>query len=144
MGRRIYRNIKKAMLYLISVHIPIAGITLLPILINKEMFLLPIHIVLMELIIDPMASIVFEMRNDKGLMKNKPRPKNQSLFVHEEVIRSMGRGLLMLSGSVIVYAFFVWWGGSEVMIRRTMFGSLIFGNLVLAWWYMNEKVAKNG
>ncbi len=144
MGRRIYRNIKKAMMYLVSVHIPIAGITLLPILINKEMFLLPIHIVLMELIIDPMASIVFEMQNEKGLMKNKPRPKNQSLFVSGEVLRSMGRGLLMLSGSVIVYAFFVWWGGSEVMIRRTMFGSLIFGNLVLAWWYMNEKVAKNG
>lgn len=142
MGRRIYRNIKKAMMYLISVHIPIAGITLLPILINQEMFLLPIHIVLMELIIDPMASIVFELRSEKGLMKNKPRPKSLPLFGQAEVLRSMGRGLLMLAGSIMAYAFFVWWGWSAEMTRRSMFGSLIFGNLVLAWWYLNEKIAK--
>ncbi|EKE00371.1 MAG: hypothetical protein ACD_22C00039G0001 [uncultured bacterium] len=140
MGRRIYRNIKKAMMYLISVHIPIAGITLLPILFGEHMLLLPLHIVLMELIIDPMASVVFELQSEKGLMKNKPRRKEESLFGKAEVMRSVGRGLLMLSVSVVVYALVRDFSLNEEILRGSMFGSLVLGNLLLAVWYLREKV----
>lgn len=140
MGRRIYINIKKAMMYLISVHIPIAGVTLLPILTGEQMFLLPIHIVLMELIIDPMASIVFEIRKQKGIMRSKPRPKNESLFGKKDVLKSVGRGAIMLSVSVFVYAVLKVMGGNLVTMQRSMFLSLIGGNLLLAVWYLKERV----
>lgn len=137
MGRRIYRNIKKAMMYLISVHIPIAGISLLPVLFNEQILLLPIHVVLMELIIDPMASIVFELRNEKGLMKIKPRKKETPLFDRHEVWRGMGRGLLMLSVSLMVFVLIR--GKNEDLVRGWMFVSLVVGNLLLAVWYLGEK-----
>lgn len=140
MGRRIYINIKKAMMYLISVHIPIAGVTLLPILTGEQMFLLPIHIVLMELIIDPMASIVFEIKRQKGIMRSMPRPKNENLFGKKDVLKSVGRGAIMLSASVIVYAVLKLMGGDMASMRKLMFLSLIFGNILLAIWYLNERV----
>jgi Ca2+-transporting ATPase len=74
MGRRIYDNIKKAMAYIISVHIPIAGLSLLPIFMGWPIILYPVHIAFLELIIDPVCSVVFEAEpEERNIMKRKPR-----------------------------------------------------------------------
>ena len=62
MGRRIFDNLKKAMTFIFSVHIPIAGMSLIPVLLNWPLALLPVHILFLELIIDPACTVVFEWR----------------------------------------------------------------------------------
>lgn len=72
MGRRIYDNLKKAMMYILSVHIPIAGLSLIPILLNWPLILFPVQIVFLELIIDPACTLIFEADNDdSGVMTRK-------------------------------------------------------------------------
>ena len=60
MGRRIFDNLKKAMTFIFSVHLPIAGMSLIPVLLNWPLALLPVHILFLELIIDPACTVVFE------------------------------------------------------------------------------------
>lgn len=136
MGRRIYVNIKKAMMYLISVHVPIAGITLLPLITGEKMLLLPAHIVLMEFIIDPVASIVFEMKSGKGLMGNMPRAIDENLFQKTELWRSLGQGILLFSGSLIVFGIGKILGWDEYLLRGSVFLSLVIGNLMLMIWHV--------
>ena len=74
MGRRIFDNLKKAMTFIFSVHIPIAGMSLIPVLLKWPLALLPVHIVFLELIIDPACSVVFEMESDEAdIMQRPPR-----------------------------------------------------------------------
>ncbi len=89
MGRRIFDNLKKAMAYIISVHIPIALASLLPVLLNwKEMILFPVHIVFLELIIDPACSIVFEAEPAEPDIMTRP-PRSTS----EQAVRPAQPGL---------------------------------------------------
>ncbi len=81
LGRRIYDNLRKAMGFLLAVHVPIAGLSLLPILFGWPLILTPVHIVFLELIIDPIASIVFEAETEEhDLMRHPPRSPAQPLF----------------------------------------------------------------
>ena len=74
MGRRIYDNLKKAMMYILAVHIPIAGLSLIPVLFKWPLILFPVHIVFLELIIDPACTLIFESdKEDPDVMKRKPR-----------------------------------------------------------------------
>ncbi len=78
LGRRIFDNLKKAMAYIISVHIPIAGMSLIPVLFSMPLVLLPVHIVFLELIIDPACSIVFESeKEERNVMNRPPRRKDE-------------------------------------------------------------------
>ena len=83
LGRRIYDNIKKAMAYILAIHVPIAGASLLPVLFNWPLILLPIHIAFLQLIIDPACSIVFEARTC-GVKRDEPSPaRSTSTSVHK-------------------------------------------------------------
>ena len=74
MGRRIFDNLKKAMAFIFSVHIPIAGMSLIPVIFNWPLALLPVHILFLELIIDPACSVVFEMESEEAdIMQRPPR-----------------------------------------------------------------------
>src|SRR5512136_2510154 len=87
MGRRIYANLKKAMAYIISVHVPIAGISLAPVLLGWPLILLPVHIVFLELIIDPACSVVFEAeREEPDIMKRPPRRPEDRLLDRRTLI----------------------------------------------------------
>ncbi len=88
MGRRIYDNLKKAMMYILSVHIPIAGLSLIPILLNWPLILFPVQIVFLELIIDPACTLIFEADNDdSGVMTRKPRSIDAQLFDRLTVLK---------------------------------------------------------
>jgi Ca2+-transporting ATPase len=81
LGRGIYDNLRKAMGYLLAVHVPIAGLSLLLIIRGWPLILAPIHIAFLELVIDPVASVVFEAETEESdVMDNPPRPAEGSLF----------------------------------------------------------------
>jgi Ca2+-transporting ATPase len=132
MGRRIFDNLKKAMTFIFSVHIPIAGMSLLPVLFNWDLALLPVHIVFLELIIDPACSVVFEMEKDeKDIMTRKPRPIQEPLFGRQMVFNGLFQGLSVLIVVAAIYGLSLSLGYSAEKARLLMFTSLVIGNLGL-------------
>jgi ATPase, P-type (transporting), HAD superfamily, subfamily IC len=132
MGRGIYDNLTKAMAYLLAVHIPIAGLSLLPVLLGTPLVLFPAHVVFLELIIDPACSMAFEaepMRPD--VMRRPPRPVDQPLFNGRTVGLSVLQGSTVLIAVLVVYA--VTWGGAqnEPEARGLTFTTLVLANLLL-------------
>jgi Ca2+-transporting ATPase len=81
MGRRIFDNIRKAIAYIFAIHVPIAGMSLIPVLLNWPLVLLPVHVVFLELIIDPACSVVFEAESEEAdVMSRPPRNPQERLF----------------------------------------------------------------
>ena len=81
LGRRIYDNLRKAMGFIFAVHVPIAGIALLPLLFGLPIVLRPIHIAFLEMVIDPVCSLVFEAETEEDdVMRRPPRSPDQPLF----------------------------------------------------------------
>jgi Ca2+-transporting ATPase len=104
MGRRIYDNLKKAMMYILSVHIPIAGLSLIPVLLNWPLILFPVHIVFLELIIDPACTLVFEAdSDDRDVMKRNPRSIDAKLFDWATLLKCLFQGGLTLVVTIAVY-----------------------------------------
>ena len=132
LGRRIYDNIKKAMCYIISVHIPIAGISLIPILFGWPMILLPVHIVILELIIDPSCSVAFEAgREERNVMRRPPRGLNARLFDRQAVAISLLQGIIVLVLITLILVFSNRLGEHEEDSRALVFSSLIISNIAL-------------
>ncbi|HEX3018724.1 MAG TPA: cation-translocating P-type ATPase [Chitinispirillaceae bacterium] len=106
MGRRIYDNLKKAMMYILSVHIPIAGLSLIPVLLNWPLILFPVHIVFLELIIDPACTLIFESdRDDRNVMKRKPRSIDAKLFDIATIFKCVFQGCLALIVTISIYMY---------------------------------------
>lgn len=132
MGRRIYDNIKKAMAYILAIHVPIAGMSLIPVLFKWPLVLLPVHIVFLELIIDPACSIVFEAEpEEKDIMKRKPRKPSDPIFSGKIIGLSVlqGVGVLVIVFTVFAVAYFR--GLSENEARALTFATMIVANLGL-------------
>jgi Ca2+-transporting ATPase len=104
-GRRIFDNIKKAMAYILAVHVPIAGLSLVPVLLKWPLVLLPVHIVFLELIIDPVCSVVFEAeREEADIMDRPPRNPKEPLFGRKTILISLLQGLSVLAVTLGVFA----------------------------------------
>jgi Ca2+-transporting ATPase len=133
-GRRAYDNLRKAMAYLIAVHVPIAGMSLIPVLADKgwPLVLLPLHIASLELIIDPACSIVFEAEKaEAGIMQRPPRPVDAPLFSKSILAVSLLQGSAVLAAAFIVYYSALSGGHSEADVRALTFATLVIGNLGL-------------
>lgn len=103
-GRSIFANLKKSINFLISIHVPLAGLAFFPILFGWPMLLLPIHIALLELIIDPTCSLLFEAQDsDADLMKRPPRRKGERLLSARDFWRCILEGLLILFPALLLY-----------------------------------------
>jgi len=132
LGRRIYDNLKRSMGYLLAIHVPIAGMAVLPLFFGLPIVLLPAHIAFMELIIDPACSTVFESeKEDKNIMKRPPRNIRQPMFSFKTVSISMIQGLGVLIAAFILFIFAIKSGRSELEARSFAFTSLIIANLML-------------
>lgn len=132
LGRRIYDNLKRAMGYILAVHVPIAGMSMLPIFFNFPIVLFPAHIAFMELIIDPACSIVFESeKEDKGIMKRPPRNLRQSIFSAKTVAINLAQGFGTLIATFILFFIAVKIGRTENEARTVAFVSLVLGNIAL-------------
>ncbi|HMA65546.1 MAG: cation-translocating P-type ATPase [Fibrobacterota bacterium] len=129
MGRRIYDNLKKAMMYILSVHIPIAGLSLIPVLMKWPLILFPVHIVFLELNIDPACTLIFESdKDDKGVMKRKPRSIDAKLFDWSTLLKCFIQGTLALAVTIGVYLF-IRIDHSTEAARALAFLSLVVCNL---------------
>ena len=131
-GRRIFDNLTKAIAYIIAVHVPIAGISLLPVLFGWPLVLFPVHIAFLELIIDPACSFVFEAEPEEAdIMRRPPRDPKRPLFGRETVFLSLFQGLGALAIILIVFLTSLYRGHSENDARALTFTSLVFVNLAL-------------
>ena len=132
LGRRIFDNLKKAMAFIFSVHIPIAGMSLIPVLLGWPLALLPVHILFLELIIDPACTIVFEMEDDEpDIMQRPPRKLETPLFGRSMILSGLIQGLGNLAVVAGVYAFAIYQNLGEGEARMFAFVSLVIGNLGL-------------
>ena len=134
MGRRIFDNLKKAMAFIFSIHIPIAGMSLIPVLLKWPLALLPVQIVLLELIIDPSCSVVFEMESDEAdIMNRKPRRLDEPLFGAEMIRTGLIQGLGVLAVVCGVYAFMLLRGYGEEQARMLAFLNMVIADLALVF-----------
>ncbi len=132
LGRRIFDNIRKAIAYIFAIHVPIAGMSLIPVLFNWPLVLLPAHIAFLQLIIDPACSIIFEAeREDQDVMKRPPRSRKDELFSRRTVVLSLIQGLVVLLFVFAVFAFSMWRGDPEEERRALTFTTLMISNLGL-------------
>src|SRR5271157_1458980 len=133
MGRRIFDNLKNAMAYIISVHIPIALASLVPVLLNwKEMILFPVHIVFLELIIDPACSVVFEAEPaEPDIMRRRPRGASDRLFSRRSLVRSALQGVVAFTMVFGVFEVSLSLGESVAHARTLAFVTLIVANLCM-------------
>ena len=134
MGRRIYDNLKKAMAFIFSIHLPIAGMSLIPVLLKWPLAMLPVQIVLLELIIDPSCSIVFEMESDEAdIMNRKPRRLAEPLFDRDMIRTGLIQGLGVLAVVCGVYAFMLMRGYGEEQARMLAFLNMVIADLALVF-----------
>jgi Ca2+-transporting ATPase len=132
MGRRIYDNLKKAMAYILSIHVPIAGMSLIPVLLGMPLVLLPIHIVFLELIIDPACSIVFESEpEEKDVMMRPPRRREARLFTRRTLALSLLQGAVVLAIVLTIYAGALLHGLGDAEVRTLTFTTIVIANLGL-------------
>ncbi|MHB8482520.1 MAG: cation-translocating P-type ATPase [Nitrospiria bacterium] len=129
-GRRIYDNLKNAMSYLLAVHVPIAGMSLLPVMAGWPMMFAPIHVMFMEFIIDPACSIVFEAEAEEdNVMARPPRAQDEPLFRPGTLILIFFQGLIVLLTVLGVFSFALFSGSGERHARALAFTTLIISNL---------------
>lgn len=132
LGRRIFDNIKKAMTYIFAVHVPIAGMSVIPVLFKWPLVLLPVHIVFLELIIDPACSVVFEAEPEEaGVMKRPPRDPKEPLFGRRTLAIALLQGLIVLGIVLSVYAGARYLAHGEAQARALTFTALVTANLAL-------------
>jgi Ca2+-transporting ATPase len=132
MGRRIFDNLKKAMAYIFSIHVPIAGMSLVPVILATPLVLLPAHIVFLELIIDPACSIVFESEREEGdVMKRPPRKKDEGLLSGKAMKYGLLQGGIAFCGVLLVYFWALLSGMGEDETRTLTFVAVVAANLGL-------------
>ena len=133
LGRRIFANLRRAMTYITAVHIPVAGLALLPIVVGLPPMLFPMHLVLLELIIDPLCSIVFEgERSEADSMRKPPRGRHEKLFGSRQLSLAIMQGAVLLAAVFALYAWLNASGTSEEVSRAAAFVALVTGHLSLA------------
>ena len=134
MGRRIYDNLRKAIRYIISIHLPIVLVVLVPLLFGWPYahILLPLHVIFLELVMDPIAAIAFENEpTEPNLMRKPPRSGHASLFSGGELAFSLLQGAVITAGVLFMYHIGLWQGKNEEGVRSMVFATLVAANLFL-------------
>lgn len=135
-GRKIFNNLKKAIRYIISIHIPIIFTASLPLILGWAYpnIFTPIHIIFLELIMGPTCSVFFEREPvEKDLMREKPRDRYKGLFTREELLVSLVQGGVISFGVLYLYYYFMNEGASVETTRTIVFTTLIISNVFLTF-----------
>lgn len=131
-GRVIYDNIVRAIRYILAVHVPITGLAVLPLLFGGPLMLLPLHVVFLELIIDPASTLVFEREPAAAnVMQRPPRPPSQRLLDAQTLFGSLGQGLAVFAAVAAIYALGRASEVSTPQLAALSFTALVVGNLGL-------------
>ncbi|MBI1342183.1 MAG: HAD-IC family P-type ATPase [Terrimonas sp.] len=134
MGRKIYANLKKAIQYIISIHIPIILTVFIPLVLGWKYpaIFSPVHIIFLELIMGPTCSIIYENEPmENNTMIQPPRAMTSTFFKWKEIIISIIQGLMITAGTLFIYRFAVAKGYDEALTRTMTFTTLIIANIVL-------------
>jgi len=133
MGRRIFDNLQKALGYIFAIHVPIAGLSLIPVFVaDWPLLLWPVHIVFLELIIDPACSIIFEAeKEEKNVMNRPPKAIDEPFFGAKKIWLSCSQGIGILAIVFAVYFIGLKMGYSEQEDRALAFTTLIAANIAV-------------
>lgn len=132
LGRRIFDNLRKAMAYLLAIHVPIAGMSLIPVLLKLPLVLLPVHIAFLHLIIDPACSVVLEAEPaEKNIMNRPPRHPQEPIFGRNNLGVAILQGLGILVIILVIFIISLYRGQGELDARALTFTALILANLGL-------------
>jgi Ca2+-transporting ATPase len=132
LGRRIFDNLRKVMIYIVAIHLPVAGIALLPLLAGLPPLLLPMHVVLIEMVVDPICSVAFENEpEERGLMRRPPRPPAEPLIGVAQFALGLLQGVLLLAATLGVHFAARAAGLGDDAQRTLAFIALTAGNLAL-------------
>ncbi|CAM3053137.1 cation-translocating P-type ATPase [Chryseobacterium flavum] len=134
-GRRIYANIKKAVQYIISIHIPIILTVSLPLFLGWVFphIFTPVHVIFLELVMGPTCSIVYENEPmEKNAMQRPPRALTDTFLNWRELTISIIQGLVITIGILWLYQYSVSYGNDEAKTRALVFTTLIFSNILLS------------
>jgi P-type Ca2+ transporter type 2C len=129
LGRRIYDNLRKSMAYILAVHVPIAGLALLPLLLGLPLIFSPLHIAFLEMVIDPVCSIVFEAEPaEPDAMRRPPRDPQAPLFTAGFVVWSLLQGVVVLAVVAALFLVALQRGLPEADARALAFVALVATN----------------
>ncbi len=132
MGRRIFENLRKAMIYISAIHVPIAGLALLPLITGMPPLLFPVHVVLVEMIIDPMSSIAFEAtREERDVMDRPPRRVTDRVAGIGQIALGLLQGSVLLVVCFVLYWQSLQWDLEVEEARTLVFITMTAGNLGL-------------
>ena len=140
LGRRIYDNIRKAMAFIFAVHVPIAGFALMPLFLGLPILFGPIHIALLEMLIDPVCAFVFEAEEEEpNLMMRPPRAPDERLFSWRMAAWSIFQGGTTFAILAAIYAFALWQDYTENHVRVLVFFALVAA--ILSLIFVNRSYA---
>ena len=142
-GRRIFANLQKAVMYIMIVHIPIAALSIAPVLLGWEFILLPIHIVFFEFIIDPACTLVFEGEpEDEDTMRRPPRRISQPLFSRAVVLESLAIGGLLALMAILIHGGMLGSGASSDQARAVTYLTIILANIGMILALSGRKIIR--
>ena len=140
LGRRIYDNIRKAMAFIFAVHVPVAGFALMPLLLGMPVLFGPIHIALLEMVIDPVCAFVFEAEEEEpNIMTRPPRAPGERLFSWRMIAWSIFQGGTTFAILAAIYAFALWQDYTENHVRALVFFALVAA--ILSLIFVNRSYA---
>jgi Ca2+-transporting ATPase len=134
LGRRICDNIRKALGFVTAVHVPVAGVALMPLILGLPTMLGPVHIAFLEMVVDPVCSLVFEAElEERDVMKRPPRSPTEPIFAAKMILWSVVQGALVLALAAGAYLIGYWREMPENEIRALVYFSLVFSILSLVF-----------
>ncbi len=132
LGRRIYTNLRKAMSFILAVHIPIAGLALMPLTFGLPILFGPMHIAFLEMVIDPVCSLVFEAETaEEGQMRRPPRAPMEPLFSALTIAWSVLQGVLAFGVAAAIFVVSMQYGLDDDQVRAVTFASLVTSIIAL-------------
>jgi Ca2+-transporting ATPase len=144
-GRQIFDNLRKAVGFIISIHIPIAGLAVIPVLLGLPQLFYPVHIAFMEMIIDPAGSFIYESEPaDPAVMKRPPRPRREFIFPMHLMIKSLIQGILVLGVTLGAYFLLRTFELSENNVRGLLFVGLVSAGLAIVAINMDSPLGRQG
>jgi Ca2+-transporting ATPase len=131
-GRRIFENLRKAMVFIVAVHVPIAGLALLPLAFGWPLLLYPAHVVFLEMLIDPICSIVLEAEPaERDAMRRPPRRRDEPILGARALLFALAQGVIALVAILLLYAWALASGMTADAARGLAFTALITANVFL-------------
>lgn len=133
-GRKIYDNLKKAIQYIVSIHIPIILVVTLPLLLQWSFtdIFYPVHVIFFELIMGPTCSIIYENEpTEPGTMFRPPRKMASTFLSASQITMSIIQGLVITAGCLGIGYYFLQTNGNGEVVRTVIFITLLFSNVLL-------------